>query len=137
MSHDFAEHPALFFDGVCNLCNSTVDFVIKHDKKGYFRFGSLQGVTAHQVVPEYADEAGLSTVVLVTGDGQFIRSTAILKVLQGLGGFWKFLGTLGFILPRPFRDWCYKRIAGMRYRIWGKKDSCRLPTPAERDLFLP
>jgi predicted DCC family thiol-disulfide oxidoreductase YuxK len=136
VTHDFSQHPALFFDGTCNLCNGTVDFVIKRDKKHVFRFGSLQGTTAHEIVPEYAEEARLSTVVLVTGEGQFIRSTAILKVLQGLGGFWKFLGTLGFILPRAFRDWCYKLVAGNRYRIWGKKDSCRLPTPEERSLFL-
>lgn len=134
---EFAEHPALFFDGVCNLCNSTVDWVINHDKRRYFRFGSLQGQTAHRVVPEYAEEAGLSTVVLVTGQGRFIRSTAILKVLRGLGGFWSFLATLGFILPRSFRDWCYKKIAGSRYKRWGKRDTCRLPTPEERELFLP
>ncbi|HVT14232.1 MAG TPA: DCC1-like thiol-disulfide oxidoreductase family protein [Fimbriimonadaceae bacterium] len=134
---EFSEHPALFFDGVCNLCNSTVDFVIKRDKRRYFRFGSLQGETAHRVVPEYAEEAGLSTVVLVTGQGKFVRSTAILKVLQGLGGFWQAVATLLFVLPRPVRDWFYKRIAGMRYRIWGKKSSCRLPTPEERAVFLP
>lgn len=111
--------------------------MIKRDKQHYFRFGSLQGETAHRVVPDYADEAGLSTVVLVTGQGRFIRSTAILKVLQGLGGFWKGFATVMFVLPRPFRDWCYKRVAAMRYRIWGKKDSCRLPTPEERARFLP
>ncbi len=134
---DFAEHPALFFDGVCNLCNSTVDFVIRHDKKRLFRYGSLQGDTAHRIVPEYAEEAGLSTVVLVTGEGQFIRSSAILKTLKGLGGFWKLSGTILWWLPRPMRDWLYMRIARMRYRIWGKRDSCRLPTLAERELFLP
>ena len=134
---DFSEHPALFFDGVCNLCNSTVDFIIKRDKRRYFRFGSLQGETAHQVVPEYADEAGLSTVVLVTGEGKLVRSTAICRVLKELGGFWKAVGTVFMWIPRPIRDWLYKGVAKVRYRVWGKKDSCRLPTPAERDLFLP
>ncbi len=89
------------------------------------------------MVPEYAEEAGLSTVVLVTGEGKFVRSTAILKVFQGLGGFWKGVGSVGLILPRSFRDWLYKVIAGRRYRWFGKKDSCRLPTPEERAVFLP
>jgi predicted DCC family thiol-disulfide oxidoreductase YuxK len=137
VSHDFSEHPALFFDGVCNLCNSSVDWVIRHDKKRYFRFGSLQGKTAHEVVPDYAEEAGLSTVVLVTGKGQFIRSTAIAHVLKGLGGIWKFWGDCMLLLPRPIRDWGYKAIAKRRYKIWGHKDSCRLPSPEERELFLP
>lgn len=135
--NEFAEHPALFFDGVCNLCNSTVDWVIRKDKRKYFRFGSLQGETAHRVVPEYAEEAGLSTVVLVTGRGQYVRSTAIAHVMMGLGGIWAFWGGLILLLPRPLRDWGYKRVAAMRYRIWGQKDSCRLPTPDERDRFLP
>jgi predicted DCC family thiol-disulfide oxidoreductase YuxK len=135
--NDFAEHPALFFDGVCNLCNGTVDFVIKADKKRLFRFGSLQGVTAHQVVPEYADEAGLSTVVLVTVEGKFIRSTAICMVLKKLGGFWAFWGSLCMMFPKGFRDWLYMLIAKNRYNIWGHRDSCRLPTPEERELFLP
>ena len=134
---DFKEHPALFFDGVCNLCNNSVDWIIRHDKKRYFRFGSLQGETARQVVPEYAAEAGLSTVVLVTEQGQYIRSSAIGRVLKGLGGFWKFLGTFFLLVPRPIRDWGYKRIAKGRYKRWGKRESCRLPTSEERELFLP
>ena len=137
MSHDFAEHPALFFDGVCNLCNSTVDWIIRHDKARYFRFASLQGKTAHEVVPEYADEAGLSTVVLVKGDNQYIRSTAIAHALKGLGGIWKFYGSLILLLPRGFRDWGYKKVANSRYERWGKRETCRLPSPEERDLFLP
>jgi predicted DCC family thiol-disulfide oxidoreductase YuxK len=114
-----------------------VDWIIRHDKKRLYRFGSLQGVTAHKVVPEYAEEAGLSTVVLVTGDGKYIRSTAIARVLKGLGGFWKFCSFMIMIWPRPIRDWGYKLVVKNRYRWAGKKDSCRLPKPEERDLFLP
>ena len=127
----------LFFDGVCNLCNWSVDFVIKRDKKKLFRFASLQGETAHRLVPNYAEEAGLSTVVLINGDGQFIRSAAVGRVLKGLGGFWKLVG--GFILlwPRPIRDWFYKLVVKNRYKWAGKKETCRLPTPEERAQFLP
>lgn len=135
--NDFAKHPALFFDGVCNMCNSSVDWVMRHDKARKFRFASLQGTTAHELVPEYAEEAGLSTVVLYDGEVKHVRSTAALKVLKGLGGFWALLGTLGFIVPRPVRDWIYKKIANSRYKRFGKRDTCRLPTAEERELFLP
>ncbi len=131
------EHPTLFFDGVCNMCNSSVDFVIRHDKKRVFRFASLQGDTAHQLVPEYAEEAGLSTVVLLDGGVKYIRSTAVAKVLKGLGGLYKFLGILMMILPRKLRDWGYMRVANGRYKRFGKRETCRLPTPEERSLFLP
>lgn len=121
---------------MCNLCNNSVDWIIQRDKRRLFRFGSLQGETAHRVVPQYAEEAGLSTVVLVTGDRQYIRSTAIAHVLKLLGGRHRFWGTLLLSVPRPIRDWYYKRIAEGRYKRWGKRDTCRLPTPEERDLFL-
>lgn len=119
------------------MCNSSVDFVIRHDKKRVFRFASLQGDTAHQLVPEYAEEAGLSTVVLLDGGVKYIRSTAVAKVLKGLGGLYKFLGILMMILPRKLRDWGYMRVANGRYKRFGKRETCRLPTPEERSLFLP
>lgn len=131
------EHPTLFFDGVCNLCNSSVDWVIRHDKRHLFRFASLQGPTAADVVPEYANEAGLSTVVLVDSSGRYLRSTAALRVMRQLGGFYGFLGSLLLLIPSPLRDWGYKLVAKNRYRWFGEKDTCRLPTPEERALFLP
>jgi len=131
------EHPTLFFDGVCNLCNASVDWVIRHDTRHLFRFASLQGSTAHDVVPEYANEAGLSTVVLVDPSGRYIRSSAALRILKHFGGFYGFLGSLLLLIPRPIRDWGYRVIAKNRYRWFGEKDSCRLPTSEERALFLP
>ncbi len=127
----------LFFDGVCNLCNWSVDFLIKRDKQKRFRFASLQGETAHRLVPQYAEEGGLSTVVLITGEGQFIRSAAVGRVLKGLGGFWKFVGAFLLLWPRPVRDWFYKLVVKNRYKWAGKKETCRLPTPEERAQFLP
>jgi len=131
------EHPILFFDGVCNLCNRSVDWIIKRDKRRVFRFASLQGSTASELVPEFASEEGLSTVVLVIGGRKFIRSSAIAQVLIGLSGGWKLAGILLMLVPRPIRDWFYNRTASNRYRRWGKRDSCRVPTPEERELFLP
>lgn len=130
-------HPILFFDGVCNLCNSSVDWVMRRDRKHVFRFASLQGETAAQLVPEYANEAGLSTVVLVDEAGRHVRSTAAFRVLKRLGGIYGALGTVGLAIPRPLRDWGYRVIAANRYRWFGQKDTCRLPTPEERSRFLP
>jgi predicted DCC family thiol-disulfide oxidoreductase YuxK len=135
--NEVAGHPTLFFDGVCNLCNSSVDWVVRHDKKGLFRFASLQGETAKRVVPEYANEEGLSTVVLVDESGKYVRSSAAMRVLKHLGGFYGFLGSVGLLIPRPLRDWGYRTIAKNRYRWFGQKDTCRLPSPQERALFLP
>jgi predicted DCC family thiol-disulfide oxidoreductase YuxK len=130
-------HPILFFDGVCNLCNSWVDWVIKRDRRRVFRFASLQGQTAYRLVPQYSEEAGLSTVCLVVGDKTYIRSTAVLQVLKRLGGIYAVLGALGYLIPRPWRDAWYRRIAEHRYEKYGKRDTCRLPTQEERERFLP
>jgi predicted DCC family thiol-disulfide oxidoreductase YuxK len=110
---------------------------VRHDRHRIFRFASLQGETAKRMVPTYAEEAGLSTVVLITDDGEYVRSTAVARVLKRLGGFWSFLGSFMLLLPKAVRDWGYRLVSRNRYRIFGKKDSCRLPTPAERELFLP
>jgi len=136
-TRELADHPILFFDGVCNLCNGSVDWVVKHDKQRQIRFGSLQGTTAHEMVPEYAEEQGLSTVVLVDEHGKHVRSTAVGKVLKRLGGFYGVLGTLLLLIPQPLRDAGYRLVAKNRYRWFGQKETCRLPSPEERALFVP
>lgn len=130
-------HPTLFFDGVCNLCNASIDWVMRHDRQRLFRFASLQGTTAHELVPEYAEEEGLSTVVLLDEKGRHVRSTAALRVLWHLGGLYRFLATVLLVIPSPVRDWGYRQIANRRYKLFGQKDTCRLPTREERALFLP
>ena len=87
--------------------------------------------------PQYAEEAGLSTVVLVDETGQYVRSDAALRVLRHIGGFYRFVGSLLLAIPRPVRDWGYRFIAKNRYRWFGEKDTCRLPTAEERAVFLP
>lgn len=131
------DHPILFFDGVCNLCNSWVDYVIRRDKDRVFRFASLQGETARKMVPDYAKPGDLSTLVLLDEKGQHIRSTAALRMMRRLGGFSGGLATVLLAIPRPIRDLGYRVVAANRYRLFGQKDSCRLPTPQERALFLP
>lgn len=131
------EHPQLFFDGHCNLCNRSVDFLIRKDREGVLRYGSLQGETAKAVVPEFAQEKGLSTVVLVDEAGKHVRSSAVGRALKALGGGWGFLGSLLLLIPRPVRDWGYRMVARNRMKWFGQRETCRLPSPAERALFLP
>jgi len=130
-------NPTLFFDGVCNLCNASIDWLIRHDKKRVFRFAPLQGETAQRMVPDFTGAEGLSTIVLVDENGRRIRSSAALGALVHLGGGWSLLGRVLMVIPRPIRDWGYRLIARNRYRWFGQKDTCRLPTPAERAQFLP
>jgi predicted DCC family thiol-disulfide oxidoreductase YuxK len=128
--------PVLFFDGVCSLCNRFIDFVINRDRSAVFRFAPLQGVTARDQLPE-ADVREVNTMVLRDEQGVFRKSTAALRVLIRLGGLWRILGGALWLVPRPLRDAGYSLVARNRYAIFGKKETCRMPTPAERARFLP
>jgi predicted DCC family thiol-disulfide oxidoreductase YuxK len=129
-------HSVIFFDGVCGLCNRFVDFVIRRDSQSMFHFAPLQGETARKRLTE-ADVRDLKTVALVDASGTYRKSAAVLRVLAGLGGFWRILSALLWAIPRPIRDLGYSWIAANRYAIFGKKEACRLPTTAERERFLP
>jgi predicted DCC family thiol-disulfide oxidoreductase YuxK len=128
--------PVLFYDGVCGLCNRFVDFVIARDAAAVFRFAPLQGETAREHLPE-ADVRDLNTVVLQDEQGVFRKSAAAVRVLMRLGGGWGILGRILWLVPRPLRDAGYLLVARYRYAIFGKKETCRMPTPAERARFLP
>lgn len=133
---DAAGHPVLYFDGVCGLCNRAVDFVMRHDSAGVFRFAPLQGETAAENLSS-ADVADLSSMVLTTGEGTFRRSAAAVRILWRLGSLWWWLGWVLWLIPAPLRDICYRCVAATRYRVFGRHETCRLPTPEERDRFLP
>lgn len=127
--------PILFFDGVCGLCNGFVDFVLKHDRHGRVFVAPLQGPTAAASLPDEIVR-GLDTVVLLDGESWHIRSSAIVRIFWKIGGLWSILGTLLWLIPKPLRDLGYKVVARSRYRLFGKKETCRLPTAAERSRFL-
>jgi len=129
------EKPILFFDGICGLCNGCVDFAIRHDPDGRVLFSTLQGSTATEVLSE-EDSRRLDTVIFFENKTVFRRSSAIVRLLIHLGGFWAVLGWLLWIIPRPIRNLLYRLIAKVRYRILGQKETCRLPTPEERQRFL-
>jgi len=136
-------HPIILFDGECNLCNGTVDFVVRRDRVARFRFAPLQGETAaalHAAAPESAAAGApanpLRSVLLWQNGMMYAKSSAGLRVLAGLGGFWRLFAAF-LVVPRPIRDAIYDWIARNRYRWFGRRESCRMPEPGERDRFLP
>ena len=126
----------VFFDGVCGMCNRSVDFMIKRDRKRYFRFSPLQGETAGNQL-DSNDIDSLGSIVLRNGEKTYRHSTAIVRILWHVGGIWSFWAALLWLIPWPLRDLAYKIIGANRYRFFGKKEACRLPTPDERARFLP
>jgi predicted DCC family thiol-disulfide oxidoreductase YuxK len=131
------EHSIIFFDGVCNLCTSSVKFVIKRDQHDFFRFAPLQGDVAGQylVGTDLPDEAAPGSVILLEGGKVYKRSTAALRIARRLGFGWNLL--YGFIIVPVFiRDFVYDQIAKRRYRIWGREESCMVPTAGLKAKFL-
>ncbi len=132
------EHPdrLVLFDGVCNFCNFWIQFALKHDKKGKLKFGSLQGTTAQQILPQYnIDPAVLTSVIFIEDGIAYRESTAALKVCKHLDGGWKLL-YLFIVIPAFLRDGIYKWIGRNRYKWFGKQESCMLPSPEQRARFV-
>ena len=119
----------VLFDGECNLCNASVNFIIARDDQERFRFVSLQSAIGHRLLEEHGlPSSELGTVVLVEGQQAFTRSTAALRIARRLRCPWPFLFTL-IVIPRFVRDFLYALIARNRYRWFGRLPSCRLPSP--------
>ncbi len=131
-----SDAPILLFDGVCNLCQTSVQWVLQHDKAGIFRFASLQSDTGQQQLARFdLDGENFDTVVLVDGSRIFTRSGAALEILRRLGIPWSIFSVLVWV-PRPIRDAVYNWIARNRYRWFGQKQECWLPRPEWSDRFL-
>lgn len=128
--------PVILFDGVCNLCNGSVQFVIKHDKDGLFKFAALQTEAGQNLLKKYfLSSTDLNSLVLIENGKAYTQSTAALRVAKKLNGAVKILS--GFmIVPAFIRDAVYNTIARNRYRWFGKKDSCMIPTPELNSRFL-
>jgi predicted DCC family thiol-disulfide oxidoreductase YuxK len=127
----------LFFDGVCGLCDRLVQLVLRHDRRQRFRFAALQGDVAAQTLGHYGKPLDvLDTVYVLTEDGRLLqKARAILFVMAELGLPWS-LARLFAPLPTRVLDWFYDRVARNRYRLFGKRDACRLPTAEEKLRFL-
>ncbi len=134
--NDGPSQPLLLFDGVCNLCNASVQWVIKHDPKGVFRFASLQSDIGKTMLRRFGLPVGeLNTVVLIDEGKAYTRSDVPLHIFKKLGGWWAAFSVFS-IVPKFARDTVYDWIARNRYRWFGKKDECWLPTPELKARFL-
>ncbi len=126
----------ILFDGVCNFCNATVNFVIRHDKRDRFRFAPLQSAAGRALQAEYGlNPDALNTFILVENGQAYERSTAALKVARGLGFPLNMLYVF-IIVPRFLRDMVYNFVARRRYKWFGKKDACMVPDERTRRKFL-
>ena len=127
----------ILFDGVCNLCNGAVTFIIEHDKKDVFRFASLQSEIGKKLVEERGmDPEELDSIILIDpGVAYYQKSTAALEISRELSGGYSLLKNLSFI-PEGFRDSLYNFVANNRYKWYGKKESCMIPTPELKSKFL-
>lgn len=126
-------HPLILFDGVCNLCSSSVQFIIRNDKAGRFRFAPLQSPTGRALLEGQAHTR--NSVVLVEGEKVFTQSTAALRIARRLDGIWPLLYAF-IVVPAPIRDGVYQFVARNRYRWFGKQDSCWVPSPELRRRFV-
>lgn len=126
---------AILFDGVCNLCNEFVRFVIDRDGSGHFLFASLQGPVGRAILRTGDPPAALGSIILVESGAVFDRSSAILRILRRLDGLWP-LVSVGLWIPRPIRDVAYDVVARNRYDWFGRRDACRIAAPQERARFL-
>ena len=127
----------VLFDGICNLCNSSVQYVIKHDKNNIFMFTALQSMVGQQIIKEYnIDKTKTDSILLFSGEkGISNKSTATLKIASKLG-FPINLISIFLIIPAFIRNWVYDFIAKNRYKWYGKKESCMIPTPELKSKFL-
>lgn len=140
--------PILLYDGVCGLCNRLVQFILRRDGKAVFRFAALQSPFAARVLARHgAAAADLDTVCVIqnynsgnteasAAESLLVRSDAIIFVLSQLGGIWPFAAAILRITPRRLRDWGYNVVAQRRYRIFGRYDTCPLPSAETRSRFL-
>ncbi|MCY9689076.1 thiol-disulfide oxidoreductase DCC family protein [Paenibacillus larvae] len=129
------DYSLLLFDGACNLCSSAVQFIIRRDPARRFRFASLQSETGIRMVRELGLSRELNTLVLIEGGRGYTKSTAVLKIAGNLRQPWPWLKII-WIIPRFIRDFGYIWVSCNRYRWFGKKHQCMIPTPDNKERFI-
>lgn len=125
----------ILFDGVCHFCDTSVQFIIRRDPEGYFKFVALQSDVGSKLLQQHHITHEMDSFILIDHDRYYIKSSAALQVCRKLRGWYKCLYVL-IIIPRPIRDFFYDLFAKRRYRWFGRKDSCTLPTAEQRERFL-
>jgi predicted DCC family thiol-disulfide oxidoreductase YuxK len=128
--------PVVLFDGVCNLCNAWVRFVVRHDRAGIFRFAAQQSPIGQAMIGEHiSGSRQLSSVILVAGDSVSTESTAVLEICARLHPPWSWIGLLR-VIPRRVRDTCYRFVVRHRYQWFGRTDTCQVPSADVRSRFI-
>ncbi len=130
-----SEHPIILFDGVCNFCNGSVNFIIDHDSEAIFLFTPLQGERARELLGKYGVPCNMDSFILIKNDQLYEKSDAVLEVIKDLDGYWYLLGVFR-MFPKGFRDAMYNAFASKRYVLFGKKEQCMMPTQELRKRFL-
>ncbi len=127
-SNSIADKHIVIFDGVCNFCNASVNFIIRHDKKALFSFTPLQSKIGQELITKYnIDSSKTDSLILIKNGKAFLKTDAALELAKALAGFW-FLFYAFKIMPRVIRDYFYDLFAAKRYKLFGKKDVCMIPT---------
>lgn len=125
----------ILFDGECNFCDKSVQFIIKRDPEAFFSFTSQQGEAGQKMIEKYHAPASINSIILIENDTYYLKSSAALRICRHLQGAWKLL-FIFILVPYPIRDFFYNILAKNRYKWFGKKDQCTLPTPEMRKRFL-
>jgi predicted DCC family thiol-disulfide oxidoreductase YuxK len=125
----------ILFDGECNFCDHSVQFIIKRDKKAVYKFASIQSDAGQEILKKHSVPLNIDSIILVEDNKCYYKSTAALRICKNLNGGWKLFYRL-LIVPKPLRDYFYSIVAKNRYKWFGKKDSCILPSPEIRKRFL-
>jgi len=126
----------VLFDGICNFCNGSVNFVMKHDRAGYFKFAPLQSAIGRELLEQFhIDKTGTDSIIVIEGERAYTHSSGALRITRKLDGLWSMLYAF-IIVPKPIRNYFYKLFAKYRYRLFGKKDVCMIPTPELKQRFL-
>lgn len=135
-SVDPIDHPVIFFDGVCNLCNTSVQFIIKLDKKALFRFSSLQSEYAQSVLPLTLSDTGNLQSLVLKSQGKFLtKSSAVLGIVKHLSSPWSLMYVF-ILIPKFIRDGLYILIAKNRYKWFGRRDECMIPSEDLNSRFI-
>lgn len=128
-------HPVILFDGVCNFCDASVQFILQRDPKETFHFASIQSEAGQELLRKHNVPANMDSMILIENDKVYYKSSAALRISRHLQGAWKLLYVF-MVVPSPIRNLVYEVIAKNRYKWFGQKESCMLPPPNVRKRFL-
>jgi predicted DCC family thiol-disulfide oxidoreductase YuxK len=130
------DSPIILFDGVCNFCNSTVNFVLRQDRKQIFRFAALQSTSGQQLLRQHQlPYQTFNSFIFIDNNKPYLASTAALRLVRYLPWYWQW-AQLFWLIPRFVRDRIYRLIANNRYKWFGKREACMIPSPEVRNRFL-